>query len=318
MRRGCAMVLMMLLTLLVSNAGAALYPSKTVQLITGGAPGTVMDVVARQLAEKLAPLLGQRVIVESKPSAGGIVALETLVHSAPDGHTLALVHMGQMSVAPGLFERLPYDTVNDFAHVGIVFRGPQVLVIHPSVPAGSLSELIALARSRRMRYGSPGNGTPTHIFMEEFKRAAGIEVEHVPYKGPASQVAVISGEVDMLLEGAAPLAPHIALGKLRALAVSGLRRLTLLPDVPTFSEQGVNGIETVWVGVVAPRGTPDAIVYHINRALAQVVQLPDIRASFEEAGRYFTLGSPGAMRETIIEEIPRWRTIIERSGIKPD
>ena len=154
--------------------------------------------------------------------------------------------------------------------------------------------------------------------MEEFKRAAGIEVEHVPYKGPASLVAVISGEVDMLLEGAALLAPHIRAGRLRALAVSGSQRLALLPDVPTFAEQGVNGIETVWVGVVAPRGTPDGIVQHLNAVFAQVSQLPDIRASLQDAGRYFTLGSPAAMRATIIEEIPRWRTVIERSGIKAD
>src|SRR5258706_7746085 len=287
------------------------YPSRTVRLLSGAAPGTVMDVVAHHFADKLAPILRQAVIVESKPSAGGIVALQTLARSAPDGHTLALVNMAQMSVAPTLFHDLPYDTVKDFTHVGILFRGPQVLVVHPDVKARSMGELVALARRKEMRYSSPGNGTPTHIYMEYLCRAAGIHLQHIPYKGTASLLAAVAGDVDMLLEGAQIVAPQVHAHKLRAIAVTGARRVALLPDVPTFSEQGIDGMDPVWVGVVAPRGVPDPVVRRIHDAFEQLTGIPEIRASFEQAGRYFTVGTPEQMRETIKAEIPRWQSIVE-------
>ncbi len=307
---------LLLLVLASFAAGAAGYPTRPIRLLTGAAPGTVIDVVARQFADKLGPILGQPLIVEDKPSAGGIIALEALARSPPDGYTLALVHMGQMSVAPSLFRRLPYDTVNDFTHVGIIFRGPQVLVA-PTVGARSLGELVDRARLREMRYASPGAGTPTHIFMEQFQRAAGIRIQHVSYRGAASLLAVLNGEVDMLLEGAAIVAPQVRAGKLRALAVTGSRRLGILPEVPTFEEEGIAGMETVWVGVVGPRGVSPAVVQRINEALRRVTEMADIRASFEEAGRYFTVGSPEEMRETVVKEVPRWRALVEASGMSP-
>lgn len=309
---------LLLLAISIHAAAADAYPSRPIRLLTGAPAGTVMDVVARQFADQLAPILGQPVIVEDRPSAGGIVAMEALSRSAPDGYTLALVHMGQMSVAPSLFEHLPYDTVEDFTQIGILFRGPQVLVVHPRVPANSVRELVEAARTHAMRYASPGNGTPTHIFMERFKRTAGIEIQHVPYKGPASLAAVIGGEVDMLLEGAALVAAQVRAGKLRAIAVTGSRRLAILPEVPTFAEQGIPGMDTIWVGVIGPRGLPTAVVERINRAFAQAAEAPDIRASFDAAGRYPTPGTPDEMRETIAAEIPRWRAIVRAVGIKPD
>jgi tripartite-type tricarboxylate transporter receptor subunit TctC len=287
-------------------------------LLVGAPAGSVVDVVARQFAGELAPIFGQPVIVENKPSAGGIVALESLSRSAPDGYTLALVHMGQMSVAPSLFERLPYDTLEDFTHVGILFRGPQVLVVHLGVGAKSLGELVALARARELRYASPGNGTPTHVFMERFKRVAGVRIVHVPYNGPASLLAVLDGQVDMLLEGTAIVGPQLRAGKLRALAVTGARRLAVLPDVPTFAEQGISGMDAAWVGVVGPRGLPKAIVARIHDAFAQAAAKPEIRASFAAAGRELAPGTPEAMRETIAREIPRWRSLVEASGLRPD
>jgi len=296
------------------------FPGRPVRFLLGSAAGSVPDVATRQIAERLSPLLGQAVVVENRPSAGGIAALQALKASAPDGYTLSLVHVGNMSVAPSLFEKLPYDTLKDFTHVGIFWRGVQVLVANPRLAATDLAGLIALAKTEpgRLRYSSPGNGTPTHLFMEQFNDAAGISIQHIPYKGPAAHVAVLNGEVDVLLEGVEPLLPHIRAGKLKVLAVGGSRRIEVLPGVPTFEELGIPNIGTVWLGVVAPSGTPAPIVARLNRDLAAAVRSPDIVQSFERAGRLITPGTPLEMADTIRDEIPHWREIIRRANIKPD
>lgn len=305
-----------------SWAGRALaqdYPSRPVRFLMGVAAGSVPDVIIRQIAEPLSPLLGQPVVVENRPSAGGIIALEALRSSPPDGHTLSLVHSGQMSVAPSLFAKLPYDPARDFAHVGILFRGVQVLVAHPSVQARTLGELITLARSRpgTLRYGSPATGSPNHLSMELLNEAAGIGLQHIPYRGPAALLAVLSGEVELMLEGLEPLLPHLREGRLKPLAVGGTRRLAALPELPTFAEQGVQGIGSSWLGVVAPPGTPDGIIERLNRDLATVMRSDAIRQSFAVSGREIEPGTPAAMRATIAAEIPQWREVVRRAGITP-
>jgi tripartite-type tricarboxylate transporter receptor subunit TctC len=225
-----------------------------------------------------------------------------------------------MSVNPSLFSRLPYDPLHDFAHIGILFKAAQVLAVHPSVPASSLPELVALARARpsKLRYSSPGNGTPTHIFMEQFKFASGIDLQHVPYKGASAQTAVLSGEVEVLLEGVGPMLGHIRAGKLKALAMSGAQRAPALPEVPTFLERGIGGVDTVWVGVIAPRGVPAAIITRMNRELTRAIESPDLRSSYESLGRIIMPGTPQAMTATIHEEIPRWRALVKRAHITLD
>lgn len=301
-------------------ACAEVYPAQPIKFLVGGAPASVTDVALRQITEKFAPVLGQPVVVENRNSAGGIAALEALKNSRPDGYTLGLVHFAQMSVAPSLFERLPYDPIQDFAHVGMLWSGPLVLVVNAKVDAASLTEFIALARAHpgQIRYSSTGNGTPTHIIMEQIKLVAGLDIQHIPYRGPAAYLAVVGGEVDALVEGLVPVLAHIRAGKLKALAVSGQRRLSALPEVPTFEESGIKGIAAAWVGVLAPRGTPAAVVAQLNRALRQVVESPGIRVPFEEAGRSIAPSSPEEMRASIIEEIPRWRDVIRRGGIRPE
>ena len=300
------------------KADAQAYPLRPVKFILGVAPGSVPDVATRQIAEKLAPLLGQAVIVENRPSAGGIVALEALKTSPADGYTLSFVHVGNMSVAPSLFARLPYDTMRDFAPVGIFWRGVQLLAVNPDLKASTLAELVELAKARpgRLRYSSPGNGTPTHLGMEQLKHAAGIDIQHIPYKGPASLLAVLSGEVDMMLEGVEPLLPHVRAGRLRSIALGGAKRLAVLPEVPTFEELEQHGIGTIWSGVVAPLSTPPAVIVRLNRDLASAIQSPDIRRSFEAAGRLITPGTPDEMAATIREEVPRWREVVKHAGIK--
>lgn len=293
---------------------------RPLRLLVGAAPGSVMDIAARQIGEALTAQTGQAVLVDNRPSAGGIQALELLRQAPADGLTVSLVYAMQMTAAASLFPSLPYDTQRDFAPVGILFSGPQVLAVHPSVAATSWGELIKLIKSEpdRYRYATPGNGTPQHVTMEQIKAAAGLQVQHIPYRGPAATTAVLSGEVDLLLEGVMPLLPHIRAGRLRAIAIGGQQRVAVLPDVPTFDQLGVAGIGAVWVGMVAPRSTPEGVVQRLNKSLASAVQSPKVRDAFEATGRIVNPGTPEAMTSTIRAETPLWRDAIRRARITTD
>jgi tripartite-type tricarboxylate transporter receptor subunit TctC len=271
---------------LASACQAQVWPSRPIRLINAGAPGTVTDIVARQLAKRVGAQLGQPVIVDSRPSAGGIVALEALKTSLPDGYTLGLVQSAAMSVAPSLFDHLPYDTVRDFAPIGILYYGPQVLAVNASLTVSSLDELIELAKARPglLRYSSTGNGSPTHIVMEQLKQLTGIDVQHIPYRGAAGHQAVVSGEVDVTIEGVAPLSSHIRAGSLRPLAVTGVQRLAASSDVPTLAELGIRGIAPVWVGLVAPKGVPAALIERLNREFGRAMSTPAFASSMKVSG----------------------------------
>jgi len=303
-----------------SPVRAGSSPVGVVRILVGSAPGSVMDVAARQIGEAFASQTGQTVLVDNRPSAGGIVALEALRQAAPDGLTLSLVHAMQMSAAPGLFPRLPYDPLVDFAPLGVLFRGPQVLTLNPAVEASSWPGLLRLLKAYpgRYRYATPGNGTPQHLTMELIKATAGVDVQHIPYRGPAATAAVVSGEVDLMLEGVMPLLPHLHAGKLRAVAVGGLQRVAVLSEVPTFDELGVAGIGTVWVGMVAPKATPVDIVQRLSAELSRAMSSPALRVAFESTGRIVSPGSPDEMASAIRSETPVWRAIVQRARITPD
>ena len=303
--------------LLASVACAGDYPSKPIHFILGSAPGSVIDVVTRQLADRLGEQLHQKVIVENRASAGGIVALEAVKQSPPDGYTLSTVAMPQMCVSPALFPHLPYDPVTDFAPVGILYRGPQFLVVNAGVKARTFRELVELSRSKpgTLRYSSPGNGTPSHVLMEEIKHQSGADIQHIPYKGPTAYTAVLAGEVDALLEGVGPMLPLVQSGKLRALAVTGGQRVASMPAVPTFKELGIHDIDAVWVGVVAPRGTPRAIVDLLNAQLSVALRTSEVTESFEAAGRAIVAGTPEEMTDTVKGDLPFWRDVVKRAGI---
>lgn len=301
-------------------ARAESFPARPIRVLTGVAAGSSPDGVMRQLAVTLGTALGQPVVVENRPGANGILALEALRTSAADGHTIAMVAFSQMSVNPSLIATMPHDPLRDFAHIGIFWRGPQLLAASAAVPASTLIEVLAAAKARpgQLRYGSAGNGSPGHLFMEQLKLAAKVDVEHIPYKGSAVVVAGISGEVDLLMDGVSPQLPHIRAGKLKPLAVAGTQRLGVLPDVPTFEELGIAGIGTVWLGFVAPRGTPPALVARLNQELRRAVESPEFRSASEGFGRVVTPGTPEAMAATIREEIPLWRAVVQRARIRPD
>lgn len=301
-------------------AFAQAFPSRPVKIVAGVGAGSSPDGVLRQVVQQLSAGLGQPVVVENKAGANGILALEAVKSSAPDGHTIAMVAFSQMSVNPSLVANLPHDPVQDFAHIGIFWRGPQLLAAGPAFAGGALTDLVAAAKAQpgRLRYGSPGNGSPGHVFMEQMKLATGIDLQHIPYKGSAAVVASLAGEIDVLMEGVSPQLPHVRAGKLKPLAVSGSQRLGVLPDVPTFDELGIKGIGTVWLGFVAPRGTPPGIVARLNLELKRAVESPEFRSASEGFGRLVTPGTPEEMAATIRDEIPRWRNVVLRAGIKPD
>ena len=240
------------------------WPAKPIQLIVPGGAGGVVDIRGRWLAERLAPALGQPVIVENKLGAGGNIGMGMAARSKPDGYTLVIIHQGTMTINPHLYSRLGYDPLTDFIPITRLGLGPLLLAVNPKVPATTVSELVQFAKANpgKLTFSSPGVGTPPHLASELFKRVAGIDVAHVPYKGGGQAVAdLIGGHITFTIEGLTVLLPQVKAGKLRALGVTGPRRVASLPEIPTIAEAGVAGYEFQgWVGVAAPAGTPKPII----------------------------------------------------------
>jgi tripartite-type tricarboxylate transporter receptor subunit TctC len=295
-------------------------PQRPVRIITG-ATGAVLDVAARQVADRMTSPLGQPILVENKPGAGGLAMMDAVARAAPDGHTLGLVTFVELTVNPWLFERVSYDPVRDFAPVTVLYTGPQLLVAHPSMPGQSLGDLVRQVKSEpgRYMYGSSGVARPPHIFMEKFKLAAGIQIAHVPYRGgPPLMQAVIGGEVPLAMEGTSVTVPLVQAGRLKALAVTGDKRLAALPDVPTFADAGVPGIGLAWVAVIAPAGTPPAAVSRLQYEVAEVLKSPQIRNAYETAGRTPIGNTPQELAQWIRRDLAEWRTVVRDAGIKPE
>jgi tripartite-type tricarboxylate transporter receptor subunit TctC len=295
-------------------------PQRPVRIITG-ATGAVLDVAARQVADRMTSPLGQPILVENKPGAGGLAMMDAVARAAPDGHTLGLVTFVELTVNPWLFERVSYDPVRDFAPVTALYTGPQLLVANPSMPAQSLADLVREVKAEpgRYMYGSSGVARPPHIFMEKFKLAAGIQIAHVPYRGgPPLMQAVIGGEVPLAMEGTSVTVPLVQAGRLKALAVTGDKRLAALPDVPTFADAGVPGIGLAWVAVIAPAGTPPAAVSRLQYEVAEVLKSPQIRNAYETAGRTPIGNTPQELAQWIRRDLAEWRTVVRDAGIKPE
>src|SRR5438309_5497971 len=303
--------------LLIGQSIAQSFPSRLVRIISA-TPGSILDIVARQLADKLSPALGQPVIVENKPS--GIMMMEAVAKSVPDGHSMVVTNFSMLAVIPHMFERPPYDPLKDFAPVILLYKAPLVLTAHPSVPANSLPGLIRLAKAQpgRLTYSSSGNGQPPHVYTELFKFNAEIDLLHVPYKGAAAATAaLLAGDVNVNMESVSGVLMHAKSGRIRALAVSGEKRIAALPEVPTFTEGGVPGIGESWVGIVASAGTPRDVILRLNREIAKALESQDIKAYYDTAGRTIVASSPDAFAAIIREEIPKWREVVKRAGITP-
>lgn len=303
-------------------AGGALsqaYPAKPVRMIVGFPPGGGTDVVARVIAQKLTEWWGQAVTVENRAGATGTIGADAVAKSAPDGYTLLMGHVNSHGIAPNLF-KLPYDPVKDFAAVAYVGYVPNVLAVHPSVPAKSVKELVALLKANpgKYNYASSGNGSTQHLAGELFKQLTGTQIVHVPYKGSGDAIKdLLAGVVAMNFDTMPPVLPHIQAGKLRGLAISTPKRLSQLPDVPTFLEEGITGFDVAnWYGVMAPAGTPRDIVAKMNADINKSMQVPEVRARLESVGTQMNEQSPAQFEAYMKAEVAKYAKLIRDIGVK--
>lgn len=300
--------------------GASGYPSRPIRLIVPFPPGGSTDILARALGDKLAQGLGQPVVIDNRPGAAGSIGAEAAARAAPDGHTLMMGHLGTLAVNPAIYKSLPYDPVKSFAPVSLMAIVPSVLVVNPSLPVTSAAELIAYARAHpgKLAYGSAGNGSTSHLTTEYFKLVTGTDILHVPYKGVGPMLTdLVSGQLSVGLNGAPSVMMHINSRRLRALAVTSLKRLDALPQVPTLDEAGVRGFDASgWYGVVAPAGTPQAIVTRLNAEVGRAMQTPELRARLDSEGALPAAGTPEEFAALIRAEIARWETVLKRAGVQ--
>lgn len=304
------------------RASAQSYPSQPIHIIVPFTPGGSSDVLARAIGEELHASLRQPVIIENVPGAGGVLGGERAAKAAPDGYTLFMGHVGTLAVNPWLYPKMGYDPVKSFVPVAWVARVPNVLVVNPSVPAKSLAELVALAKSKpnALAYGSGGNGSAAHITVEYLKLQTGMPLLHVPYKGTAPSVTdLLGGQVQILFTGAPALLPHIKAGKMRALAVSSPKRLAVLPDVPTVAETGVPGTKGFeadqWYGLVAPAGTPAAIVALLNAQVNKALASDEVMKRMASEGAEPTPATPQAFGQLIAGDLARWEKVVKAAKI---
>jgi tripartite-type tricarboxylate transporter receptor subunit TctC len=302
-----------------SAAHADDYPTRPIKLIVPFAPGGGNDTVARLVGEGLTAELAQPVVIDNRPGAGGIIGAEAVARAAPDGYTLFLGGVGSHAINPNLHAHLSYDPIKDFAPITLVASAPLVLVVHPSVPANSVRELIALAKAQpgRLNYASNGNGSSSHLAAVMFASMTGIDIVHVPYKGLSPALAdLIGGQVQLMFSSVVAIVPQVKAGKLRALAISSKDRLSLLPELPTIAESGVAGYQSSsWYGILAPAGTPPAIVNRLNAALVKVIAQSAFREALAREGADPVGNSPEAFGAFIAAEKQRLGDVIRQAKL---
>ena len=304
-----------------SPALAQTYPARALRMVVGFPPGGGNDIVARIVAARMQDGLRQPVVVENRPGNAGVIGAELVAKAAPDGYTLYLGSTGN-SIAPSIQARLPYDPVSGFAPVGMVGVAPSVIVVNPGVPARSMAELIAHAKSRpgQLTYASSGNGTTLHLGGELLKSMAGIDLVHVPYKGNAQALTdVVGGQVDMIISALPPVLSLAKAGKVRIIAATTRERIRGLPDLATVAEQGVAGYEIfTWYGVFATGGTPEAVLERLGAEVHNAVADPKVREQLEQQGVDAAGSTPAEFRAFYLAEIEKWRRAVKIAGIKAD
>jgi tripartite-type tricarboxylate transporter receptor subunit TctC len=304
------------------NAGAQQYPTKSVRMVVGFAPGGGTDIVARIICAKLTEFHGQSFIVDNRAGATGTIGADITAKAVPDGYTIMMGHVNSHGIAPNLFKKLPYDAQRDFAMVAYVGYVPNVLVVHPSIPAKTVAELVAIAKAKpgALNYASSGVGSTQHLAGELFQLTTGAKIVHVPYKGSGPAVVdLIAGHVSMNFDTMPPVLPHIRQGKMRALALTTPQRSPQLPQTPTMIEAGLKGFEmTNWYGVMAPAKTPRDIVTRLNTEINKIVALPDAKAKLEEAGTQLNPMSPEQFATFLGNELTKYAKLIKSAGVTLD
>jgi tripartite-type tricarboxylate transporter receptor subunit TctC len=298
------------------------FPNKTVRIIVPYTTGGSNDVIARLLAQQLQTQWGQPVVVENRPGAAGNIGSAEVAKAAPDGHTLLLTNINITSMNPALIANMPFDPQKDFAPISLLGTTTLALVVHPSVPANTVADLISLAQKEpgKLNYASSGNGSPQHMSAEMFKAMTRTQITHVPYRGAAPAVAdVVGGQVQVTVGVVNQLIAHIRSGRVRALGVTSLKRLAQLPEVPTLDEAGVRGYESeIWLGLAAPGATPAPLIEQINQDVRRAMSNPEVVSRLQGQGIDVLLSTPAQMRQRSLDDLRRWGDIIRTAGIKLD
>lgn len=298
------------------------FPTRPITLVIPFAPGGSTTIVGRGVAEKMSALLGEKIIVDNRPGAGGTVGTRAVAKSEPDGYTLLLGYTGTLAIGPSLYKKAGYDPRNDFAPVGMIGNAPNSLVVNPSFPAKTLVELIAHAKANpgKVNFGSAGAGTASHITGEYFARSAGITLVHIPYKGTGPVLTdLLGGHIPMAFAPIPASHSNVAAGKLRALAVTSTTRSGLLPDVPTIAESGIPGFDaSLYYGLAAPAGTPRPIVDKLNKALRDALASDEVKRQLGNDGTEITPGSPEDYAALIDKDEKKWAQLVKASGVEPE
>jgi len=307
----------------VAATAHAAYPEQPIRLIVGFPPGQATDLIARLAAKKLQDTLGQPVIVENKPGAAGIIGSEFVAKASPDGYTLLVSSSGPLAINPSLYSKLSYDPLKSFEPVTLLSVVPLFLAVNPSFPAQTAGELVKVVKAApgKYNYGSAGSGVTSHLTMELFKHAQGIDMAHVPYKGsPAAVTDLIAGHTSAMIDTGPALLPYRANGKLRVLAVASKARNAAAPDVPTIAEAGLGDFEApAWIGMVAPKGTPQPIIDTLNKAFRDNWKdAADVRDQLNKLGAEPSVMSPSQFKDYIAAEIKKWAVAVQLSGAKVD
>ena len=319
MRRHARYVAALICAIACYSAQAESYPARPIRLVVPFTAGGGTDISGRIVAAKLSERLGAGIVVDNRTGAGGIVGTEIVAKAAPDGYTLVLVSSSH-AINPSLYRHLPYDALRDFAPISLLVFSPGMLVVHPTVPAHTVKEFVEFAKSRpgQLSYGSAGIGTPVHLAMELLKSVSGIDLVHVPYKGAADGMNdLLGGRVVAMIPSAASVLPFVKGGKLRGLAVTSTARAAAAPDVPTMIEAGIPGYDAAsWYALLAPAGTPRAIVDRLSRETAAVLQMNEVRERLIAQGLDPVGNTPVELTERLREEIVKWRRVVRASGAK--
>jgi len=309
------------LTVATAASSAETYPNKALRLIVPFPPGGGTDAISRVLGHKLTERWGVPVIVDNRGGANGIIAAQLTAEAASDGYTILLITAGH-AINPSLHAKLPYDAIRDFVPVTSVAFGAFALVVHPSVPATSVKELIALAKTYpgKLNFASSGTGSPNHLAGEMFKRRAQVNITHVPYKGAGPALAaLLAGDVDLAFGTMVSVPAHLKAGKLRALAVTTAKRSSVAPDIPTMSEAALPGFDvSSWFGVVAPAGTKRDIILKLSQTITDIVNMSDVRQRFAREGLEPLGSTPEQFLKFLNSEIARWRTVVQQSGVRAE
>jgi tripartite-type tricarboxylate transporter receptor subunit TctC len=312
-----------LLCVSLGQAAAQNYPTRLIKLIVPGPPGGPSEIVVRTLAERLSASLHQTVIVENRPGgANGTIGAQSVARAEPDGYTLLYSIPGPMVVAPAVYKNLDYDPVKSFAPIATVFSSPQMLTVNPALPAKTVQELIAHVKANpgKINYASPGYGSQPHLLGEMFRLMTGVDILHVPYRGPGLAVQdLLGGQVQMEFETLPILLPHVEARKLRALAIADMTRNPQLPDVPTTVEAGLPQLQaTFWSGILAPAGTPPSIVNRLNAAINEILRSQDIEAVLARMSARPKIGTPQEFAAFVAAESQKWTAVVNAAGIKAE